>query len=514
MADGDNLLGDGVNVAARLEGLAEPGGICVRRAVRNQVRDKLPLAFEDLGEVAVKNIARPVRVFRVVLDSEAPRKRVAPIKKLSERWRWPAVAVAAVVLVLVVIVTTWFRPWAPEPSFDTSPLSAESSIAVLPFTNLSKNPEEDYFSDGITDDIITDLSKFHDLFVIASNSTFTYKGKPVDVKKVGRELGVRYVLEGSVQRSDKRVRINAQLIDVSTARHLWSERYEDAIDDIFDLQDRITRRVVGTLAVRLTDIELDRVSAKPTRNLEAYDYVLKGKALVALLTRAEIFEAREMFRRAIKLDPSYSSAYAGLGFTYLNAVLYGWAVSPNRAVERAYELAQKSLSLDGTNVAAHRLLGRVYVLRKQYDLAIVELERAIVLNPNDAASYAHQGVVLIWSSRPDGAILSLETALRFDPNMDMEGLLHLGLAYYLKGRYADAIRILERGLGRSPDYVYGHIVLAAAYGQTGRLDAAVRETEEVKRLDPFFEVEDYGRLFRDSTHAARVIEGLRKAGLE
>jgi adenylate cyclase len=221
-----------------------------------------------------------------------------------------------------------------------------------------------------------------------------------------------------------------------------------------------------------------------------------------------------MFRRAIELDPSYSSAYAGLGFTYLNAVLYGWAVSPNRAVERAYELAQKSLSLDGTNVAAHRLLGRVYVLRKQYDLAIVELERAIVLNPNDAASYAHQGVVLIWSSRPDGAILSLETALRFDPNMDMEGLLHLGLAYYLKGRYADAIRILERGLGRSPDYVYGHIVLAAAYGQTGRLDAAVRETEEVKRLDPFFEVEEYGRLFRDSTHAARVIEGLRKAGLE
>ena len=167
-----------------------------------------------------------------------------------------------------------------------------------------------------------------------------------------------------------------------------------------------------------------------------------------------------------------------------------------------------------TDVAAHRLLGRIYVLRKQYDLAIVELERAIVLNPNDAASYAHQGVVLIWSSRPDGAILSLETALRFDPNMDMEGLLHLGLAYYLKGRYADAIRILERGLDRSPDYVYGHIVLAAAYGQTGRLDAAVRETEEVKRLDPFFEVEEYGRLFRDSTHAARVIEGLRKAGLE
>ncbi len=256
------------------------------------------------------------------------------------------------------------------------------------------------------------------------------------------------------------------------------------------------------------------MSAKPTRNLEAYDYVLKGQTLVARLTRAENFEAREMFRRAIELDPSYSSAYAGLGFTHLNAVLYGWAAPPIRALERAHELAQKSLSLDETDVAAHRLLGRIYVLRKQYDLAIVELERAIVLNPNDATSYAHQGVVLIWSSRPDGAILSLEIALRFDPNMDMEGLLHLGLAYYLKGRYGDTIRVLQRGLGRSPDYVYGHIVLAAAYGQTDQLDAAARESKEVRRLDPFFEVEDYGRLFRDPAHAARVIEGLHKAGLK
>ena len=514
IVEGDDIYGDGVNIAARFQELADPGGIFISRSARDQVRDKLDISLEDLGEHEAKNIARPVHVFRVVLDSASPRKRVEPTRKPSRTWTRPAAAAAAVALVLMVAAAAWFRPWDSEPAFDASPLSAKSSIAVLPFANLSNDPEQEYFSDGITNDIITDLSKFHDLFVIASNSTFVYKGKPVQIQQVGRELGVRYVLEGSVQRSETRIRINAQLIDVDTEQHLWAERYDEAIDDLFDLQDKITKRIVRTLAVRLTDIELDRVSAKPTRNLEAYDYVLKGEALVARLTRAENFEAREMFRRAIELDPSYSSAYAGLGFTHLNAVLYGWAAPPVRALERAHELAQKSLSLSETNVTAHRLLGKVNVLRKQYDLAIVELERAIMLNPNDAASYAHQGVVLTWSSRPDGAILSLETALRFDPNMDMEGLLHLGLAYYLKGRYGDTIRVLQRGLGRNPDYVDGYIVLAAAYGQTDQLDAAARQSKEVRRLNPFFEVKNYGRLFRDPAHAARVIEGLHKAGLE
>ena len=514
MVEGEDIYGDGVNIAARFQELADPGGIFISRSARDQVRDKLDISLEDLGEHEAKNIARPVHVFRVVLDAKSPRKRIEPTRKPSKPWTRPLVAAATVALVLMVAAAAWFRPRVSEPAFDASPLSAKSSIAVLPFANLSNDPEQEYFSDGITNDIITDLSKFHDLFVIASNSTFVYKDKPVQIQRVGRELGVRYVLEGSVQRSETRVRINAQLIDVDTAQHLWAERYDEEIDDLFDLQDKITKRIVRTLAVRLTDIELDRVSAKPTRNLEAYDYVLKGQTLVARLTRAENFEAREMFRRAIELDPSYSSAYAGLGFTHLNAVLYGWAASPVRALGRAHELAQKSLSLSETNVTAHRLLGKVNVLRKQYDLAIVELERAIMLNPNDAASYAHQGVVLTWSSRPDGAILSLETALRFDPNMDMEGLLHLGLAYYLKGRYGDTIRVLQRGLGRNPDYVDGHIVLAAAYGQTGQLDAAARQSKEVRRLNPFFEVKNYGRLFRDPAHAARVIEGLHKAGLE
>jgi TolB-like protein/cytochrome c-type biogenesis protein CcmH/NrfG len=384
---------------------------------------------------------------------------------------------------------------------------------VLPFDNLSEASDQEYFSDGVAEDIITDLSKFHDLLVVASNSTFAYKDKPVSVGQVGRDLGVRYVLEGSVQRSEQRVRINVQLIDAASGQHLWAERYDESIDDIFDLQDRITKRIVQSLAVRLTDIELDRVSAKPTDNLEAYDYVLKGRALASNLIRADNFEAREMFRRALDLDPAYAPAYSGLGFTHFHAVLYGWAVSPNQDLERAFKLAQKSLDLDKSDVAAHRLLGRIYLLRKQYDLGAVELERAIALNPNNAASYQDQGLVLVWSSRPEGAILALETALRLDPNMGAEGLFHLGLAYYLKGRYEDAILHLERSNGRSPDFVLTHVALAAAYSQMGNRADASRAAAAIRRLDPFFSVDDFGGLFRDPADAARVTAGLRMAGL-
>jgi TolB-like protein/class 3 adenylate cyclase/Flp pilus assembly protein TadD len=512
VVEGDDLYGDGVNVASRLEGLAGPGEICIARAARDQVRDKLDLVLDDLGEVEVKNITRPVRVFRVVTDPRAV--AVAP---RTGRIRMPgwriALTAGAIVLVGLAGGALWQRPWAPAMVFESSPLSAHSSIAVLPFANLNKDSDQEYFSDGVTEDIITDLSKFHDLLVVASNSTFAYKDKPASVDQVGRDLGVRYVLEGSIQRSDQRVRINVQLIDAASGRHLWAERYDERIDDLFDLQDRITKRIVQSLAVRLTDIELDRVSAKPTGNLEAYDYVLKGRALASNLTRGDNFDAREMFRRALDLDPSYAPAYSGLGFTSLHAVLYGWAVSPNQELDRAFKLAQKSLDLDESDVAAHRLLGRIYLFRKQHDLGAVELERAIALNPNDAASYQDQGVVLVWSGRPEGAILAFETALRLDPNMGAEHLFHLGLAYYLKGRYEDAILRLEPSSDRTPDFVLTYIALAAAYGQMGRRADASRAAAAIRRLDPFFSVDSFGGLFRDPTDAAQVTVGLRKAGL-
>jgi adenylate cyclase len=512
VVEGDDIYGDGVNVAARLEGLAHPGGICIARSARDQVRDKLDLILDDLGEVEVKNIARPVRAFRVLTDPDAgsTAPRSTRIKPLVRRM---ALAAGAVLLAGLAGGALWQRPWEPAAVFRSSPLSAHSSIAVLPFTNLSEDPDQEYFSDGVTEDIITDLSKFHDLLVVASHSTFVYKDKPASVDQIGRDLGVRYVLEGSVQRTDQRVRINVQLIDTASGRHLWAERYDENLGDIFDLQDRITKRIVQSLAVHLTDIELDRVSAKPTDNLEAYDYALKGRALAKDLTRADNAEAREMFRRALDLDPSYAPAYSGLGFTYFLGVLYGWSVLPNRDLNRAFELAQTSLDLDQSDVAAHRLLGRIYLFRKEYDLGIVELERALALNPNDAASYADQGLNLVWSSRPEGAILAFETALRLDPNMGAEALFHLGLAYYLTGRYEDAILHLERSSGRNPEFALTHVGLAAAYAQIEEPAKASRAAAAVRRLDPFFSTDQFGQLFRDPAHAAQVTTALRKAGL-
>jgi TolB-like protein/class 3 adenylate cyclase/Tfp pilus assembly protein PilF len=512
IVEDEDIFGDGVNIAARLEALAEPGDILISRSARDQIRDKLDVSLEDLGEHEVKNIARPVRVFRVLQTLDDGSSLSLQVRQGILRRRFALIA-ASTAFIAVAGVVTWFGPWAPEPVFESSPLSAKSSIAVLPFTNLSKDPEQDYFSDGITNDIITDLSKFHDLLVIASNSTFVYKNKSVNVQEVGREFAVRYVLEGSVQRSGDRIRINAQLIDVGTGGHLWAERYDEAIGEIFDLQDKITTRIVRTLAVRLTDIELGRVSAKATRDLEAYDYVLRGRQHLMRFGETDTFEARDMFRNAIQLDPSYADAYAGLGWTYLNAFLFGWTDAPKEALERSQELGQKAVSINDASVTGHRLLGRIFLNLRQHDPALVEVERAIALNPNDAQSYAEQGIFLVWSGRPDGAITSFETALRFDPKANAETLAHLGLAYYLKTDYAKAVAFLERSIVQSPNFQFGHEVLAAAYGQLGRNREAFREADAVRRLYPFFQVDGYGRQFRDLEHAAHVIDGLRKAGL-
>jgi TolB-like protein/class 3 adenylate cyclase/Flp pilus assembly protein TadD len=463
MVEGDNLLGDGVNVAARLEGLAEPGGICVRRAVRNQVRDKLPVVFEDMGEVEVKNIARPVRAFRVLTEPGTISKTARRLR--TTRLLKRGAAVAVVVLILTGAgVLAWLQPWQSNSARLTPSLSSKTSIAVLPFSNLSRDPEQEYFSDGITNDLITDLSKFHDLFVIASNSVFTYKGKAVKIQEVGRELGVKYILEGSVQKLDDRVRINSQLIDAASGNHLWAERYDEAATNLFDLQEKITKEIVRTLSVRLSDIEQDRAFKKETNDLEAYDYVLRGWELVSRLKRAENFEARQMFRKAVARDPDYAAAYAGLGYSHLYSFEYGWSGSPEAELKRAEDLARRSIALEDNNVHGHRLLGYIYLYLRQYDLANIEIERAIALNPNDASNHVTQGVVQVWSGHPEGAVLALETALRYDPKMNSDGLSTLGLAYYLIARYEDAIRILERCVRQNPDFQYGHVVLAATYG--------------------------------------------------
>jgi len=508
----DDIHGDGVNVAARLEALADPGGVCISRAARDQIRDRLPFGLEDWGEVEVKNIARPVRVFRVLPDVEDAGKSVGKSTKTAGKYR---LAIAAAVMALVAGGGTvyWIQPWKSEAFRVGSSLSAKSSIAVLPFSNLSKDPNQEYFSDGITNDLITDLSKFHDLFVIASNSVFRYKGGRARSQEVGRDLGVRYVLEGSVQKLNERVRINAQLIRASTGQHLWAERYDEDFKNLFDLQDRITKQIVGTLAVKLNKFERDRASAKPTRDLEAYDYYLRGRELYARLRRTENYQARQMFRKAVALDPGFASALASIGWTYFAPVLYGWTGSPQSALNNAHHWGRKALEIDENNVEGYSVLASVYVLRRQYDLAIAQAQQAVALNPNNAVSRARFGEVLVWSGRTDDAIVSLETAQRFDPLTTAANLTHLGMAYYLKGRFKDARKVLERCVNRDPDFVFGQTVLAATYARLGLPEEAARAASSVRRLDPFFSTDKFGILLRNSSDKEAIAAGLRMAGL-
>lgn len=515
IADRGEIYGDGVNVAARLEGLAEPGGLCISGTVCDAIGTKLPLDYEFLGEQTVKNIDKPVRAYSARLSPGAALPAPTVRTKTGRPTRNIVIGTAAAVLLAIGVgVVVWLAPWAPTPEEHAAlPLPDRPSIAVLPFDNLSGDQEQEYFSDGITNDIITDLSKFPSLFVIASNSVFTYKGKPIKVQDVSRELGVRYVLEGSVQRAGEKVRINAQLIDATTGHHLWAERYDRDMKGLFVLQDEIVQTIVRTLAVKVQSMEFERTMRKATDSLEAYDYVLRGREYLARTTLSANLKAREMFRQAIELDPRYASAYAGLGWTYRKAVGHGWTEFPNQALEKGYDLAQKALGLE-ESADAYSLLGYIYLLRKQYDLASHALERAVELNPNDWDSLAILASVKLYTGRPNEAIQTFETALRFNPGVDADRLLELGFAYYLASRYDASIRTLEQAVERNPNHPFLYVALAAAYAQADRPEDAKRAAAAVRRLNPFFEVASFGTRYRNPEDRERIAMGLRKAGLK
>jgi adenylate cyclase len=382
---------------------------------------------------------------------------------------------------------------------------------VLPFKNLSGDQEQEYFSDGITNDIITDLSKFQELLVIASNTVFTYKGKPVKVQQVKEELGVRYVLEGSVQKLSNQVRINAQLIDANTDHHIWAERFDRDLKDLFAVQNEIVQTIVATLAIKVEKAERERAMRKDTDSLAAYDYLLRGREHYNQRTRSANVKAKELYRKAIELDPVYANAYVGLAKSYINDMAYGWTEFPARAGQKALDLVNKAISLDESNPGAHALIGAAYVYQGDYDLAVSELQQAIELNPNDASAL---GWVMLYSSRTDEAIDAFETALRFDPNSSPTIFFMLGTGYYLKEQYDIAIKTLKKGVNRKSDFVDLHVALAAAYAQGGRQEDAVREAKMVLKLNPFFEVDSYGTVFRNPEDRAQISEGLRKAGLK
>jgi len=522
IAEEERIYGDGVNIAARVEALAEAGGICITGSAYDQVKNKLSLNFEYLGEHTVKNIAEPVIVYRALKENGDQAAKVGEKRAGPAQWQRVALIVAAVLLIgagALSVLKFYMQPPHPPGQVAseekmTITLPEMPSIAVLPFNNLSGDKEQEYFSDGITNDIITDLSKFSHLFVIASNTVFTYKDKAVNVKDISRQLGVRYVLEGSVQRAGRKARINAQLIDATSGSHIWAERFNRDLKDIFAVQDEIVQTIVTTLAVKIDAEERKRALRKNTESLEAYDYLLRGWQHYYENTRSANREARRMFQKAIELDPGYASAYLALAWTYWADSQFGWTEFSNQAMQKAHDLAQHALSLEESSASVHNMLGSVYLSRAQYDLAVGEFQKAIELNPNDARSYGMLGGAMLYQGRADEAIRLMEIGRRFDPNMGPGDYMELGLAYYLKEKYDDAIRSLQLGLSRHPDWAGIYIALAAAYAQSGRSEEATRAAEKVLRLHPFFEIDSYGDIFRNPADRTAIIEGLRKAGLK
>src|SRR6266849_366144 len=412
MVDGEQIYGDGVNIAARLESLAVPGGICISGKVHDEVRSKLPLGYEDLGEQSVKNIAEPVRVYRVLPETGGapPRKTRRVARKYLRRGVFSMVGLAIIAATIIFVQHLSLRPPAPSasiPSTQTPALTLpdKPSIAVLPFTNLSGDPQEEYFSDGITGDIITALSRSPDLFVIDRASSFSYKGKPIRVREVSRQLGVKYVLEGGVQKAAGQLRVTAQLVDATTGAELWAERYDRPLRDIFSVQDELVRGIVTTMGLQL--VLWDRTGLQRLRgtdNLEAYDYDLRGWEHFFMGTREGFPKAREMWEKAIQLDPKYAEAYAEVGFTYLFEGRTFQSTGSSQAFDQAYQWAQKAIALNDSEPRAFMLLGVIDLMKRRYDQAISEAQRAVALAPNLADGYFWLGRILNFSGRPKEAV--------------------------------------------------------------------------------------------------------------
>jgi adenylate cyclase len=438
----------------------------------------------------------------------------------ASQQRLPAAFAFAVLLVATVLWVGIGSGWrsigvtehADKSATKLAETGAKPAIAVLPLVNQNNDSAREYFVDGLTQDIINALGRFPELTVMSWNAVFPYKGKPASPGEIARKLAVRYQVEGSVRQTGDRLRVIAQLVDTG-GRVLWSGSFDETLANVFALQDAITRQIVGALAIHVEQVEQRRESAKPTENLQAYDYLLRAEPALQRPERASIAQARVLLKSAIALDPNYASAYAALADSDYIAVSMGWAESPTAYLSRAKDMADKALSLSGSDVRAHLVLGRIDIFYHRYDQAMAEMDRAIAINPNNALALAGRGNILMWRGQTDAAIDALELAQRIDPELNPIDRFALGLAYYLKGRYDDAIEQAQSSLRKSAGANFSRIVLAAAYAQLKRTDEAARVVATIRRLDPTFDPRSFGSKFLNPADLERLRDGLRKARL-
>ena len=522
---GDDIHGDGVNIAARMEQIADANGICISGPAFDQVKNKLELEFEHLGVKEIKNIADPVRVYRVVLNAApgVPGKREARSRKPSK----PAIVALLAVVGVVFGVLIWTQLWtseAPDPKFTAAPQAAPEtpahgegpSIAVLPFANKSEFKDQAFFADGITDDIIIELTKVSGLLVISRDSTINYRGKMPNLQELAKALNVAYVLQGSVRRAEDSVRINATLVDASTGRKLWGDRYDGKLANVFTLQDKITEQIVAALSLKLSAEDRENLLRRETTDLQAYEKFLRGRDLFLRFSKTNTFEARKLFEETVSRDGKFARAYALLAWTHVFEYTNGWAVAPETALKKSLEIADKALALNDKLAVARFVKGVVFRERREYVEALAEAQKAINADPNYANAYVLLATILYYAGRPEEGLAMIEKAEKVNPLHPSNYPFHKGQALFILKRYDEAIDAFSAGLNQNPTSQRLRVWLAASFAQAGNMDDAQWEAEQVLINDPGFKLSRLTHIFpfKNPQDLEHFNDALSKVGFE
>lgn len=515
----EDMYGDGVNIASRIEKLADPGSVCISRSIFDQIIKKVDLGFEYLGEQQVKNISKPIGVYKLLTNPEYAGKVIGEKKALAIK-KFSGVFVSLALIILIVgSFLLWMKFWQTDvevasPEKMAYALPEKPSIAILPFVNISDDPSQDYFSDGLTDELITALSKVPKIFVIARDSVFSLKGKSLKFSQVAEELGVRYVLHGSVRKEGNKVRISTQLIDAVTGHHLWAEKYDREIDDIFSVQDDLTKNIITSLQVELTEGEKGKVAAKGTANLEAYLKYLQAMDTIRGFNIESNALGMQLAQEAIDLDPNYAMPYRVLSIGHQMDVWLGTSKDPEQSTATAMELMQKAIDLDPNYAEAHGHLGFIYAaMQRDHDKGIAKAEEAIRINPNSAYAHHVLGQILRFAGRPEEAIPEYKKALRLNPFPPTNYVFGMGLSYFHAGQVDKGIEWCEKAVQQDPDSFLANILLTTVYGLSDQEEKAKNQAAEVLRINPKFSLERWTANMHDQNLRERTIEALQKAGL-